>query len=93
MMSRFGIGPQFGGRTARTRREYHGDRHNVTINPRSTFKWAPMWSRITQALPADCHAKLEELEPEVNAFGYSLLEPTKLREATFPTRKRFIDFK
>ncbi len=92
-MSRFGIGPQFGERTDRTRREYHGDRHNVTINPKSTFKWAPVWNRITQALSADCRAKLEELEPEVNAFGYSLLEPTKLMDAMYMSRKQFVDFK
>ncbi len=93
-MSRFGIGPQFGaGASSRTRRAYHGDRHNVTIDSDSAFGWVPAWNKAVKSMTADCRAKLEELEPEVNAFGYSLLEPMQLKDAMYMSRKQFVDFK
>ena len=70
-MRRFGVEPE----RKRTRREFHGDRNKVEINVLAAYSWVPDWVKVVQTWSPDCRRQFEELEPQLNQFGYSYLNP------------------
>ena len=70
-MRRFGVEPE----RKRTRREFHGDRTKVEINVLAAYSWVPYWVKVVKTWSPDCRRQFEELEPQLNQFGYSYLNP------------------
>ena len=57
------------------RREYHGDREHVALEPRFAFSWMSYLEQHTRGMHLVCSKVMDKHEAAVRRFGYSLREP------------------
>ena len=57
------------------RREYHGDRTRVALDPRFAFSWLELYAQTTASMRAVCDRVMSKHEATVARYGYSLRDP------------------
>ncbi|EGD82821.1 hypothetical protein PTSG_12029 [Salpingoeca rosetta] len=58
--------------------EYHGNKHHVRVMVGTAMAWVRDWQRLMDMKSPACQRLLETYEERVNAYGYSLADPTRV---------------
>ena len=68
--------PRGDGHTNHVRRHYHGANSGpVEIDANDAYEWIEVFENYLSSHKDVCHRVMNELEPMVNAFGFSLKHP------------------
>jgi hypothetical protein len=60
---------------ARARREFRGDRDQVTLQPDLTYAWVPSLLQFRASIPQQCEYVTEKYEEHVAKYACPLLKP------------------